>query len=159
MDGWSRFSSPFLVSMAPSRLPESCCRAKSRNVVVAPHAAALLPQYDDCAEISSDSGKLKCTWASIPPGTTNLPEASMVCLASTSMAPGAARKATRPCLTPTSIRATEVEDTTSPFVISKSSMALLLLRWLARGASGSRAPVVGVGQDPPVEQEQHRLEV
>ena len=85
-----------------------------------PNAAARLPHSDDWADISADSGKLKCTCASTPPGTTSLPDPSMRRLASTSTAPGDARKATLPSRMPTSMRATDVEETTSPSVISRS---------------------------------------
>src|SRR5581483_128786 len=93
------------------------------NVVVPPWAAARLPAVDDWARITSVSPRLKCTWASIPPGITYVPAASIVRAASSSTLPGWASSATWPSFTPTSSRAVASGETTWPPVISRSSMA------------------------------------
>src|SRR5437667_7728601 len=51
--------------------------AKSMSVVVRPNQAALWPVSKSSLEVVPPKGMSRCVWASMPPGSSNMPEASM----------------------------------------------------------------------------------
>src|SRR6266446_522188 len=51
--------------------------AKSMMVVVPPKAAARVPVSKSSLEVVPPNGMSRCVWASMPPGSSSIPEASM----------------------------------------------------------------------------------
>src|SRR6266545_3779416 len=92
------------------------------NVVVPPNAAAREPSTADWARMASVTLRSKWTWASMPPGTTNLPKASSVSRASPVIDPGAESPAILPSLTPISARTGVCPVTTVPPTTTRSSI-------------------------------------
>ena len=62
------------------RVPRACM-AKSTMLVVPPNAAARVPVSKSSVDTMSPRGMSRCVWASMPPGITYMPLASIACSA------------------------------------------------------------------------------
>src|ERR1700745_4002660 len=120
------------------------------KVVVPPKAAARPPGFADCARIAGLSAMLKWTCASMPPGTTYFPRASIIRFAVKSIEFGAAKATMRPFLMPTSNCSLVCGDTTVPPRIKTSSMSVFLPQRVAEGLRCVSKPNgTGVAQTSP----------
>src|SRR6266487_1695842 len=111
-----------LSSVASSDVPLACT-AKSMIVVAPPHAAAWVPVSKVSAENVPPNGISMCVWASIPPGSTYLPAASITRSAAAaqllaSCVPGAAVAMIRSPSTSTSVPAAPAVLITVPPLMS-----------------------------------------
>src|SRR5215218_10200246 len=129
------------------------CTAKSMIVVVPPHAAARVPVSNVSLAAVPPKGSSMWVWASMPPGITYLPAASITVSTLRSRSkpsrvePGSSTATIVSPSTSTSAAPRPVALTTVPFLMRV--LMLLLLRSGGRSRLGDR--LVGVGTAIPVE--------
>src|SRR5208337_123284 len=109
--------------------------AKSTMVVVPPKAAARVPVSKSSAEVVPPNGMSRCVCASIPPGITYRPFASITLSAAFASMPFRTSLIRSPS-TRTSALFVSFDVTTLPLRINKLAMRLLLLSGLRVNAAG-----------------------
>src|SRR3990172_5399127 len=125
-------------SQAWRRVPPRSWMAKSTTEVVPPKAAAMVPDSKSSAEVVPPNGMSRWVCTSIPPGTTNMPAASIT------LSAGPSRLTPTAAMVSSSIRTSpryrSVAVTPVPFLIS-------VFRGISSGQLLDHAPV---GLRPPV---------